>query len=376
MQPIRLHNHLCFGLFVQVLAYVFLLGMQPLWAQTVTARGYAMVIQDDVAMAKRSALEQALFFAAADAGLNVYGYTASDGGKMLADQVAIQPGGKILHYKIVDEQVANGRVELEIQADVQTKADEACVQNRKYRLTADINPINLPARAPYWLGDLLQDAAQKVVEEVFASPMVVAAHAPYAPTSAEKADLDYRSIMGLKHASTIGKVGHATMPATHRLLVSTNLSAGPGSEEFTYDLVAQIFALEDGRLVTEKRLQTPLKLGLVTPVEWLDVFGQKTPQQVRDELQALTSHQFMGVLFDAQCGQLEAILQRQGDRLIAPLGRVDGVRPSDLAFAEGGEHWRVMRVEALHDDHTVLAPLVGADWEKLQGVTVRFAGGS
>jgi len=362
-------------------------------AGVVEATGEAVVVQGNREQARRAALEQALFHASADGGLEVHGYAAAQNGVMVGDDVAVRPTGRILSYAVLSEDVvrpeagrkddAPTRMRVTIRAFVDegdVSFDGRCARQRPVRLAVVPATVSVAVDVPAYLTQTGQKVWDQVVADVSRAHFVT--EVPYvAPYRGQTApSFDYRSLMSggqVRSGDNASmQTGLASQPATHEVFGTIVMEAGDREGRFVADVHVRVQDVKTGAIVAEKRQKHEVRQSFLSPLQSFDVLSARSETSVADAFVDAFSGVFAGMLRDERCRPLVAKIRTGSDGITVELGRDDGVMTTDLAILEGADQWAVFEVARLDAQQAVLKPILGTEGRRIDGLEVRFVGGN
>jgi hypothetical protein len=117
-----------------------------------------------------------------------------------------------------------------------------------------------------------------------------------------------------------------------------------------------------------------ISLGKKTPFRAINHLTKSSRTELTDALSKPIPHFVNKVTQTMLCQPLVATLAKQGDELVVPFGRQQGLNENSLAVAMGGDTgWTVLKITALHDRNATLTPLDTTNKiSMLEGKSVEF----
>ena len=104
--------------------------------QLVTTTGRSVIIDENVNVAKKRALDDALYLASLQGGAKIDGYSSIDANTNLKENLIIRPSSDIIDFKILNEKVENSHYIVKIQAALLTnEISVSCTERKKLNLT-------------------------------------------------------------------------------------------------------------------------------------------------------------------------------------------------------------------------------------------------
>ena len=115
----------------------------------------ALNTPEETDLARRRALEDALYLASLEGGAKINGYSAIDSGTNLTENFVVRTTTKILDYAITKKVIKETHYEVTIKAAVGNLSENNCSNNNILNLTAYKPILSLDSAAPSWLAPIL-----------------------------------------------------------------------------------------------------------------------------------------------------------------------------------------------------------------------------
>jgi len=367
-----------------VMGAIFLLASQPALPDMVRVTGQAAVEAGDEALARRSALEDALYQAALAGGAQVDGFSVVDQGVLTGESILLRPSSRILDFAIVDEFKAGANYEVVIDAYVGTQPDLGCAVRPDVVLTAVRPHIHASMRTPLWMKGALEMAHDRTLDALGQTAKIritrsnIDMGAGGHRASAVQDNFDYQTLLTGRASRAMAPVSKLPEDARGLQLRWSSDAARVNATRVTVSVEARIIDPAAPSRGKDMRLRHTIRLAPDTPWRALNVVARKDQDAVADALADHISAGLVPLLAQLPCAPLVAQLEPAGqDRFRVSLGARDGLTKQSLAFAEGrGQAWTVFRVTELAQSSAIISPMNAARApDGLAGVSVRFSGG-
>ena len=121
---------------------------------------------EDTDLARRRALEDALYLASIEGGAKINGYSAIDSGTKLTENFVVRPTTKILDYAITKEVIKETHYEVTIKAAIGSLDNKNCSNNNIFNLIAYKPIFNLSNESPAWLSPVLNELFVEIINDI------------------------------------------------------------------------------------------------------------------------------------------------------------------------------------------------------------------
>lgn len=297
------------------------------WVE-VTGRAAQAGAQDADA-ARRRAMADALLQAALAGGTEVTGHSAQSLGRITADLVIVRPVGRVLEHRVLDERFDGTFWQVRIAARVGPAAEGACAA-RPLRVAMTAPEIRVSTRAPAWTEALAQDIARRLRDGLAQQPGVQMLDGSAAPR-----------------------------PGDHRLTARIEIATAARGRVGKSLTLALDLALTDGQgRGLRDRVQGAVALPGVSPLGRAGVLlapgrDRMAPDLTRDMDPALAR-----IVRQVHCAPVSIVLSVAGGRIIAPVGRQNGLSRGAIAFTTDRDTTtEMLEIVELGPDRAVLRPL-------------------
>ena len=367
-----------------VMGAVFLLATQPALPDMVRVTGRAFVEAGKQDLARRTALEDALYQAALAGGAQVDGFSVVDQGVLTGDSILLRPSSRLLDFAIVEEYAAGSQYEVVIDAYVGTQPDLGCAVRPDVELIAVRPHIHASMRTPLWMKGALELAHDQTLDALgrTAKIKITRSNIDITPrgrqASAVQDDFDYQTLLTGRATRAAAPVSQLPKDARGLQLRWSSDAARVNATRVTVTVEARILDPAAPSRAGGQRLRHTIRLAPDTPWRALNVVARKDQGAVADALAEHISAGLMPLLAQLPCAPLVAQLEPADEGSFrVSLGERDGLTKQSLAFAEGrGQAWTVFRVTELAQSSAIISPMNAARApDGLVGVSVRFSGG-
>ena len=341
--------------------------------------GRAVIEVDEmIDIARRRALEDALYLAALHGGAKINGYSAVSTDTSIQENLVIQPASKILDYTIISEERADMHFIVKIRSAVGQLRKKECDNKGLKSLSVYKPVINVDPSAPFWVNSLADELANEIMlslksaedinltDNSFVSldrDQLIRANDDYdyisLTSGREKTRYgDYAAVSAISIAEREKLVGFTTY---NSLLITFDTNVYDGStytSSFSKSKSLEALFSSSGPWRTINLL---LKTNRDNIVEPISIAAKEHAKEVIDNL---------------ICKEINSIITVNNGKIEVPLGKRHGIKISALAVTKGEQTpFNVLRVEQVSETKSVLVPLNTAlELSKLNGKSIQFLG--
>ena len=350
---------------------LMLLALPLRAAEGLVVRATGFAIQsgaEDAASAKRRAVADALLQAALSGGASVTGHTAMDKSVITADLLIVRPVGRVLRHQIVEISQNGATWSATIEAVVGTGVSGDCTRRRNLALIVYAPVIAVSPEAPAWTEPLAMEVAKQTVRRLEAHPatdLVRVTDRPFPRLSKKREATDYATLT--RGSVRLAEGEHAFIPVVEvdvggmgmrpdlRMRIEMVLISGTG---------------EESRQAAERSVKLPG----VSPLGRLAIAIEPDRRQLAAQLTDGLSREIDRLLDIETCKPVTARLDVAGGKIVAPVGRRQGLTRGSIAFTADADHsTEMLEVVELGNDRVVLRPLdPGRGAKAFAGRPVRF----
>ena len=345
--------------------------------RVVTATGRAIIQhQDALEEARMLALEDALYYAALQGGAKIEGFSSVDTATALTDMTVIRPITQILDYKVIGEIADETHYELTIEAMVGDRQKSGCQSRPISHLTLFKPFMAVDPALPGYLSQAPIHMSHVITEALSADSnlrVMDIRHLSQQEAGVSKASstIDYRTLTTGRARMYNGDFG---VNSSISLRAEKQSDMFLTNEYVTLDITSEIFVYgEQGVLkqvtdtarifLGEKRLSRTLSILTKTNRETLQKLVTQASQKHAKKLSNIM-----------RCIPLETTLEPAQAGLLIKRGARQGVKPKQLAFAQGNDTpLTILHVTDVSESTAILMPLDSRhDLASLHGATVTF----
>ena len=345
--------------------------------RVVTATGRAIIQhQDALEEARMLALEDALYYAALQGGAKIEGFSSVDTATALTDMTVVKPITQILDYKVISEIADDTHYELSIEAMVGDRQKSGCQSRPTSHLTLfkpfmDVDPA-LPgyfSQAPIHMSHVITDALS--ADSNLRVMDIRHSTQQEAGVSKASSTIDYRALTTGRAQMYNGDFG---VNSSISLRAEKESDMFLTSEYVTLDISSEIFVYgERGVLkqVTDKARIFLGEKGLSRTLSILTKTNRETLHKLVTEASQKHAKKLSNIM---RCASLETTLEPVQAGLMVKRGTRQGVKPKQLAFAQGSDTpLTILHVTEVSETTAILMPLDSRhDLTSLYGATVTF----
>ena len=133
----------------------------------VTSTGRAVIINDDLELAKKRALDDALYLASLQGGAKIDGYSSVDNKTNLRENLLVRSASEIIDFNIINEKKTKTHYNITIEAALLFKGqDIKCKENRKVNLSYLKPYFVVSSKVPAWANKLPSIISQHIFDNL------------------------------------------------------------------------------------------------------------------------------------------------------------------------------------------------------------------
>lgn len=354
-------------------------------AEMVRVTGRAALQSGNDTVARRNALEDALYQASLAGGAALDGFTVVDTGILTGDTILLRPSSKILDFQILREAKLRSHFEVTIDAYVGEQPELGCSARPDIVLTAVRPQIYASMKTPLWMTSALERAHSKTLAVLSKASKIRIVESDINlnqgtvhRSAVVSADFDYQALLtgGARKAQAKPKTLSNNARALQLKWIADGASMRTGKVAVTLEAkIVDPAAPSRGRNI---RLSHTLMLSPGTPSRALNIIAQKDQESSAAALSEKMGAGLVPLLEELACaplvGRLKSVSKKQ---YRVQLGARDGLTLQSLAFAEGGgQTWTVFRIVELAQSSAIITPMnASRSGATLTGSQVRFSVG-
>lgn len=333
---------------------------------------------EDTTVARRRALDDALYLASLQGGAKVNGFSAVGTGTELTDNFVVRPTTKILDYAILKEVIKETHYEVTIRAAIGSLNQKNCKNGNLVNITAYKPSLSLSPTAPAWLGPVLTQLYLEMLKSIESRPNVEISRAYDVALNSKTLqatnDLyDYTSLTAGRVRTNVGSFAYVP-----KITAAIQNNTGSINNETTLimEITSTLYYGLTYSKAYSKSHQISLKLSNNSPWRMINILSKPSKSLIVETLVKSTNKHTDALFSEFECQPLQADMQLDNSQnnLIVRLGKKHGLTLSSLAYTKGtNTPWILFRVVSLTNNTSVLTPLdPRRDISNLEGKIVEF----
>ena len=333
---------------------------------------------EDTTVARRRALDDALYLASLQGGAKVNGFSAVGTGTELTDNFVVRPTTKILDYAILKEVIKETHYEVTIRAAIGSLNQKNCKNGNLVNITAYKPSLSLSPTAPAWLGPVLTQLYLEMLKSIESRPNVEISRAYDVALNSKTLqatnDLyDYTSLTAGRVRTNVGSFAYVP-----KITAAIQNNTGSINNETTLimEITSTLYYGLTYSKAFSKSHQISLKLSNNSPWRMINILSKPSKSLIIETLVKSTKKHTDALFSEFECQPLQADMQLDNSQnnLIVRLGKKHGLTLSSLAYTKGtNTPWILFRVVSLTNNTSVLTPLdPRRDISNLEGKIVEF----
>ncbi len=359
-----------------------LLVAQEISHKAIISEGRAVIVDGNEAVAKKRALDDALYLASLQGGAKIDGYSTVDTNTSLNENLLIRPSSSIKDFVILEESKDETHYSVKIKAIlVSLNSLLDCSARSNINLSYFKPNFVVSSKLPAQLQNLPLLISQKIFENLTRFDQISlkdSTNFDFNPKkfSALPASLDYEAIVEGKSGSLkSGEFGIHT-------LIEVKRSKGTMTRFLNKADIALTINLFEGtnfNVIDTLNYNFSVLLGIETGYQHMDGFYKIPYDKIEEVVQDSISKMQFRVKDRLKCYPLEARAELVKDVLTIPLGINQGVQIGKVGFASNSNpnhsmrDWIVVTVKDSSGDFSVLEILNPSNKkEDINGKLIRF----
>lgn len=332
----------------------------------IITEGRAVIIDEDKKLAKKRALDDALYLASLRGGAKVDGYSNVDSQTRLNENLLIRPSSTITDFVIIDESSDKTHYSVKIKAYLVNVNSTSSCNERAYVNVSYLSPhFTVSSKLDPWTHKLPKAISYNIKKSltkidfirlkdksnVFFNPKSV---------SFKSSDLDYDNIVEGRTVSV--KDGEFAVHPTI-LIDSTNGKIGRFSRELLVSLTLDIYENKNFQLVNSLEYQFSLLLGQKTGYQHIDAFYKQPYDKIKVLVDKSLSKVQYRIMDQLKCHPLEALARKVDNKIIVSLGANQGLQKGKVGIVSPNGNdmnmndWIVVTVKNTNGDFSEIEPL-------------------
>ena len=345
------------------------------------SNGRAVIIDGNLDLAKKRALEDALYLASIQGGARVDGYSSVDSSTNLNETLLVRPSSTIKDFVIIDENIDESHYNVKIKAILVSVNDFLNCSSRNFvNLTFLSSHFSISSRLPAWTSKLPNSISSEIknnLNNIDFLNLKDASKIYFNPNKVLKKSisLDYNNLVeGKKNSLRNGEF------AVHPII---KLDYAKGrlnriSKEIMVDIILNIYEGPNFNLLDSMNYQFSLWAGNKTGYDFIDAFLRVSEDKLRDFVDSSVSKIQFRVLDKLKCQPLQAEIELVNNKLIVPIGLNQGLKKGTVGFVSNSRdvimsEWVVLTVRSSEENSAVVEPLNPLNKkENIKGKKIKF----
>ena len=373
-------------LFFSSVLFVLLLSTYTLASEydvkEIVTEGRAVIIDGDKKLAKKRALDDALYLASLRGGAKIDGYSNVDSLTRLNENLLVRPASTITDFVIIDEGADKTHYSVKIKAYLVNINSPSSCNERPYVNVSYLSPhFTVSSKLDPWTHKLpkaishnIKQSLQKIEfirlkdkSNVFFNPKSL---------TIKSSDLNYVNIVEGKSVSV--KDGEFAVHPTI-LIDSINGKIGRFSKELLVNLTLDIYENRNFKLISSLEYQFSLLLGQQTGYKHIDAFYKKPYDKIKVLVDKSLSKVQYRIMDQLKCHPLEALARKVDNKIIVSLGANQGLKKGKVGIISPNGNdmnmndWIVVTVKNTNDDFSEIEPLNPSNKnDTIEGKFIKF----
>ena len=326
-------------------------------------------------VAKRKALEDALYLAALKGGANIDGFSSINAGTELTESVLITPATNILDYNIISSKRKEEHHEVKIEAIIgNLEAKTACYNRKKVGLMHYALTSHTSANLPEWVDYYPEILSNEISENLNKSGKVRNIDNKLIKLDTQRLSrnlsFDYKALTETNiiaksgdfvYSPRIGISKTLIEPKWYReenidgqirpeLIDTVALKINVKLEVFNAVSYEKAFVIEDDFLIP---------MAIDSKFEYIKLFTKSNRNSIRKKISEIAFNLALEIENQLLCLPLNANLLMVNGELEVPIGLKHGIKNNQLAVLENTNYndWVVMKVKKVDFNKAILEPL-------------------
>lgn len=347
----------------------------------ILSNGRAVIINGNVDLAKKRALEDALYLASIQGGARVDGYSSIDSSTNLNETLLVRPSSTIKDFVIIDENVDESHYNVKIKAILVSVNDFLNCSSREFvNLTFLSSHFSISSRLPPWTSKLphsISSEIKKNLANINFLNLTDASGVYFNPDKVLKKSisLDYNNLVeGKRNSLRSGEF------AVHPII---KIDYAKGrlnrvSKEILVNITLNIYEGPDFGILDSMDYSFSLWAGNKTGYDFIDAFLRVSQDKIINFVDSSVSKIQYRVLDKLKCQPLQADIELIGDQLVVPIGLNQGLKKGTVGFVSNSRdvimsEWVVLTVSSSDENSSVVEPLNPLNKkENIKGKKIKF----
>lgn len=347
----------------------------------IVSNGRAVIINGNVDLAKKRALEDALYLASIQGGARVDGYSSIDSSTNLNETLLVRPSSTIKDFVVIDENVDESHYNVKIKAILVSVNDFLNCSSREFvNLTFLSSHFSISSRLPPWTSKLpnsISSEIKKNLANINFLNLTDASGVYFNPDKVLKKSisLDYNNLVEGK-SNSLRSGEFAVHPIIQIDYAKGRLNRV--SKEIIVNITLNIYEGPDFSILDSMDYSFSLWAGNKTGYDFIDAFLRVSQDKLIDFVDSSVSKIQYRVLDKLKCQPLQADIELVGDQLVVPIGLNQGLKKGTVGFVSNSRdvimsEWVVLTVSSSDENSSVVEPLNPLNKkENMKGKKIKF----
>ena len=345
----------------------------------VYAKGQINLDGIDENLAKRRALEDALYFASMKAGAEVRGFSSIDESTNLNENFLVQPNNKILDYKILKSFKKNNNYIIEVEAVVGNlkNFDSICSKRKVLNIKEFKGSYLINTSTPSWAYSYIDKILFQVRRHMLSNKNI-----NYKNYSSKKYDFnfdnfdksfDYKTIVNSNNSIDNGDYIYIPSFSLKKSKIFpkfylANDDQVQNNQEnkhfFDKDVISfntkiEIYNAITNNFVTSVEKKYFIPTNIDSNFETIELFTKKDQSFISGKLNEISKDIYETISSNLFCEPIVAAIEVVNDKLEIPLGQKQGLRVNQLAVLEDNitNNITMLSISKLDYNRSTLSPL-------------------
>ena len=349
----------------------------------IVTEGRAVIIDGDKKLAKKRALDDALYIASLRGGAKVDGYSNVDSFTRLNENLLVRPASTITDFVIIDESADQTHYSVKIKAYLVNINSTSSCNERPYVNVSYLSPhFTVSSRLDPWTHKLPKAISHNIKQSLKKIDFIKLkdrSNVLFNPKSIaiKSSDLDYDNIVEGKTVSV--KDGEFAVHPTI-LIDSINGKIGRFSKELLVNLTLDIYENRNFQLINSLEYQFSLLLGQQTGYQHIDAFYKQPYDKIKVLVDKSLSKVQYRIMDQLKCQPLQAFARKVDNKIIVSLGANQGLKKGKVGIVSTNGNddmnmndWIVVTVKTINDDFSEIEPLNPSNKiDAIEGKFIKF----
>ena len=354
-----------FGTLLTILLLSTYLIANEIGFKEIISNGRAVIIEGNESLAKKRALEDALYLASLQGGAKVDGFSSVDKSTNLNETLLVRPSSSIKDFVIVDEGVDGTHYNVKIKAYIVNVNNFLDCSGRDFVNLSYLSPhFSISSRLDPWTNKLPKVISSGILNnlsEINYINLNDSSNLAFNPNKVLKKSiaLDYNNLVESKNNGI--KAGEF---AVHPII---KLDYAKGritrvSKEIMVDITLNIYEGPYFKLLESLNYKFSLWSGNKTGYGHIDALLRVSEDKLTDFVRTSISKIQYRVLDKLKCQPLQAEIRLIDNKLVVPIGLNQGLKKGTVGFVSDGRDvimsdWVVLTVRDSRGDLSIVEPL-------------------